>query len=168
MSSPVAAPSIIYLGMDVHKDSITIAVLPATAKSPTPLERLPNDLPKLKRCLDRLARDSKLRPWAVPHGERRLLLPAHHRGSAHALPADLPRAPLDGDVHGEAGVRARLPRVRPAARDPHRQRGAVRDAGDSRAVVPQRLVDAVRHRASAHSSGGSRRRTGRTSGCTGR
>ena len=49
MSSPVAAPSIIYLGMDVHKDSITIAVLPATAKSPTRLERLPNDLPKLKR-----------------------------------------------------------------------------------------------------------------------
>jgi hypothetical protein len=34
MSSPVAAPSIIYVGMDVHKDSITIAVLPATAKTP--------------------------------------------------------------------------------------------------------------------------------------
>jgi len=44
-----SARSIIYLGMDVHKDSITIAVLPATAKSPTRLERLPNDLPKLKR-----------------------------------------------------------------------------------------------------------------------
>jgi transposase len=61
MSSPAAAPSIIYLGMDVHKDSITIAVLPMTAKSPTRLERLPNDLPKLKRFLDRSARDGELR-----------------------------------------------------------------------------------------------------------
>src|SRR5215212_11693143 len=61
MSSPVAAPSIIYLGIDVHKDSITIAVLPATAKSPTRLERLPNDLPKLNRFLDRLAREGELR-----------------------------------------------------------------------------------------------------------
>jgi len=56
-----SAASIIYLGMDVHKDSITIAVLPTTAKNPTRLERLPNDLPKLKRFLDRLARDGELR-----------------------------------------------------------------------------------------------------------
>ena len=48
-SLTAAARSIIYLGMDVHKDSITIAVLPAGAKAPTRLERLPNDLPKLKR-----------------------------------------------------------------------------------------------------------------------
>jgi len=61
MSSPAAAASIIYLGMDVHKDSITIAVLPMAAKTPTRLERLPNDLPKLKRFLDRLARDGELR-----------------------------------------------------------------------------------------------------------
>ena len=56
-----SARSIIYLGMDVHKDSITIAVLPATAKTPTRLERLPNDLAKLKRFLDRAARDGELR-----------------------------------------------------------------------------------------------------------
>ena len=59
MSSP--ARSIIYLGMDVHKDSIPVAVLPMTAKSPTRLERRPNDLPKLKRFLDRVARDGELR-----------------------------------------------------------------------------------------------------------
>jgi hypothetical protein len=52
MSSPIgpaaaAARSIIYLGMDVHKESISIAVLPAAAKAPTRLEQLPNDLPKL-------------------------------------------------------------------------------------------------------------------------
>jgi hypothetical protein len=47
--------------MDVHKDSVTIAVLPVGAKVPTRVERLPNDLPKLKRFLDRLARDGELR-----------------------------------------------------------------------------------------------------------
>ena len=61
-----SAASIIYLGMDVHKDSITIAVLPMTAKSPTRLERLPNDLPKLKRFLDRVARDGGLRVCYEP------------------------------------------------------------------------------------------------------
>jgi transposase len=47
--------------MDVHKDSITIAVLPGVAKTATRLERLPNDLPKLKRWLDRVARDGEVR-----------------------------------------------------------------------------------------------------------
>jgi transposase len=62
MSSERAAlHSILYLGLDVHKDSITIAVLPAAAKTPTRVERLPNDLSTLKRLLDRLARDGELR-----------------------------------------------------------------------------------------------------------
>ena len=56
-----AARSIIYLGMDVHKDSITVAVLPEGAKAPSRLDRLPNDLPKLKRWLERVARDGELR-----------------------------------------------------------------------------------------------------------
>jgi hypothetical protein len=54
---PTTVRSIIYLGMDVHKDAITIAVLPQGAKTPTRLERLPNDLPKLKKWLDRVARE---------------------------------------------------------------------------------------------------------------
>ena len=65
---PVAARSIIYLGMDVHKDSITIAVLPAAARTPTRLERLPNDLPKLKRWLDRLAREGELHACSEASG----------------------------------------------------------------------------------------------------
>jgi hypothetical protein len=40
--------------MDVHKDSITIVVRPAEAKTPTRLERLPNDLPNLKKWIDGL------------------------------------------------------------------------------------------------------------------
>ena len=47
--------------MDVHKDSITLAVLPTAARNPTRLERLPNDSPRLKRFLDRIARDGELR-----------------------------------------------------------------------------------------------------------
>jgi transposase len=60
-STAVAAPTTIYLGLDVHKNSITIAVLPAGAKTPTRLERLPNELPRLKRFLDRCAREGELR-----------------------------------------------------------------------------------------------------------
>jgi transposase len=63
MSSSVetATRSTIYLGMDVHKESITIAVLPAGAKAPTRLDRLPNELPKLRRWLERVARDGEIR-----------------------------------------------------------------------------------------------------------
>ena len=61
ISTPTPARTIIYLGMDVHKDSITIAVLPGPAKTPTRLERLPNDLPKLKKWFDRVATQGELR-----------------------------------------------------------------------------------------------------------
>jgi transposase len=47
--------SIIYLGLDVHKESVTIAVLPAAATTPTRVEKLPCDLPKLHRFFRRLA-----------------------------------------------------------------------------------------------------------------
>ena len=60
-ASLAAAPrSIIYLGMDVHKDSITIAVLPQAAKVPTRLDKLPNELPKLQQWIARLARDGEI------------------------------------------------------------------------------------------------------------
>jgi hypothetical protein len=45
---------IIYLGLDIHKDSLTIAVLPSDAIAPTRVERLPNDLAKLRRFCERL------------------------------------------------------------------------------------------------------------------
>ena len=40
---------IIHLGLDVHKESITVAVLPGAAAAPTRVDRLPNELPKLQR-----------------------------------------------------------------------------------------------------------------------
>jgi transposase len=73
-----ATRSIIYLGMDVHKESITIAVLPAGAKSPSRLERLPNDLPKLKKWLDRVARDGELRACYEASGAGYVLHRALH------------------------------------------------------------------------------------------
>lgn len=63
-SAPAAGPavrSISYLGLDVHKASITLAVLPGGAKTPTRVDRLPNDLPTLKRWLERVGRDGELR-----------------------------------------------------------------------------------------------------------
>jgi transposase len=48
--------SILYLGLDVHKDSITLAVFGPTGTEPLCLERLPYDLHKLRRFLERLTR----------------------------------------------------------------------------------------------------------------
>ena len=59
-ASAPAARSMIYLGMDVHKDSITIAVLPQSAKTPTRLEKLANNLPTLKKWIERVARDGEI------------------------------------------------------------------------------------------------------------
>lgn len=59
--SAAAVRSIIYLGMDVHKESITIAVLPAAEKTATRVDRLPNEPARLKRYLDRLAGAGELR-----------------------------------------------------------------------------------------------------------
>lgn len=57
----MASCSMIYLGLDVHKEAITIAVLPADAPTPTRVERLPNDLAKLRRYCARLAGEGELR-----------------------------------------------------------------------------------------------------------
>jgi hypothetical protein len=60
LATPTPARPIIYLGMDVHKDSITIAVLPQGAKTPSRLDKLPNELPKLKQWIARVARDGEI------------------------------------------------------------------------------------------------------------
>ncbi len=61
MSSSTAAPSIIYLCLDVHKDSVTIAVLPADATAPTRIDTYPNDFAKLRRVFERHAKDGEIR-----------------------------------------------------------------------------------------------------------
>jgi transposase len=57
----IAAPSTIYLGLDVHKESITVAVLPAGLTAPTRVEKHSSDLVRLRRLCDRLAREGELR-----------------------------------------------------------------------------------------------------------
>jgi len=49
------ASSNLFLGLDVHKDSVTIAVFVHHASEPERVDRLPNDLPKLRRYFQRLA-----------------------------------------------------------------------------------------------------------------
>ena len=61
MSSHAASPAIIYLGLDVHKDSVTIAVLPADATAPTRIDTYPNDFAKLRRVFERHAKAGTLR-----------------------------------------------------------------------------------------------------------
>ena len=58
--SSSAAPTI-YVGLDVHKESVTVAVLPAGAPAPTRVDKLPNDPAKLRRYVDRLAAQGTLR-----------------------------------------------------------------------------------------------------------
>jgi transposase len=50
-----------HLGMDVHKDSITVAVFRGSRREPEAVERLSYDLKKLRRFLDRLSREGSLR-----------------------------------------------------------------------------------------------------------
>ena len=45
----------VYVGMDVHKDSVMIAVLPEGAREPTLVKRLSHDPRGIRRLLDRLA-----------------------------------------------------------------------------------------------------------------
>lgn len=56
-----AALPTIYVGLDVHKESVTLAVLPAGAPAPTRVDKLPNDPAKLRRYVDRLATQGTLR-----------------------------------------------------------------------------------------------------------
>jgi len=50
----------IYVGMDVHQQSITLAVLPAGEATPTRIDRLPNEPGALRRYLARLATPAPL------------------------------------------------------------------------------------------------------------
>ena len=56
MSTVSRSPSIFHLGLDVHKETIVSAVLADAEETPR-VETLPHDLGRLKRYLDRLARE---------------------------------------------------------------------------------------------------------------
>lgn len=52
---------ILYVGLDVHKESIMIAVLPQGAVTPTRVDRIPNELGTIRRYFARLAREGTVR-----------------------------------------------------------------------------------------------------------
>ena len=83
----------------------------------------------------------------VPDRGSDLLLSADGRRPAHALPAGVSGPALDERRRRAPDLRSPLPRLRAAAGDSHRQRRALRDDRDSRAVAPQRVVAAARHSA---------------------
>lgn len=98
-----------HLGMNVHKDSIIVAVFRNAMRDPETVERLPYDLKKLKRLLDRLAREGSLR--ACYDCERRRFRAA---ASAHhcdlAAPSLIPTRPGDQRKHDHIDA-VRLGRV---------------------------------------------------------
>lgn len=53
--------STIYVGMDVHKDSVMVAVFEGQATEAQLVERLPNDLRRLRRLFERLAKRGDVR-----------------------------------------------------------------------------------------------------------
>jgi hypothetical protein len=90
----------IYLGLDVHQESITVAVLPEGASAPTRVERLSSDLAKLRRFCERLVADG---------GRIRACYEASGAGYVvHASNVMRPRARLSG----RAGSRCHLGRIR--------------------------------------------------------
>ena len=88
--------------MDVHKDSVMIAVLPEGELEPTLVKGLSHDLRGLRRLLDRLAREHELRACYEASGtgyviERRI------RSWGHACeivaPSLIPRRPGERRKH---------------------------------------------------------------------
>jgi transposase len=56
-----ASSLILYVGLDVHKEWIVIAVLPATASTPTRVDKIANDPKVLRRYFARLAESGEIR-----------------------------------------------------------------------------------------------------------
>ena len=154
MSSPAAvapvvspARSMIYLGMDVHKDSITIAVLPQSAKTPTRLEKLANALPKLKKWIERVAREGEIHACYEASGAGYVL----HRALAEwgyacdvIAPSLLPKRSGVHRKHDkrDAADLARLYRAGElvAVRIPSEADERVRDVGRCRDTFPREIL----------------------------
>ena len=116
MPSSTVAPIIIYLGLDVHKDSVTIAVLPADATAPTRIDKYPNDFTKLRRVLERQAKDGEIRACYEASGAGYVLQRAMQGWGYHCdviAPSLIPVKPGVQRKHDkyDAGQLARLYRA---------------------------------------------------------
>ena len=81
MSTPMFS-----VGLDVHKDSVTIAVFRDRDREPMRVDRLPNDHKKLRRYFERLGAEGSVRACYVGLGCR-LCAAARARELGRALRA---------------------------------------------------------------------------------
>src|SRR5438874_435120 len=139
MSSQSATHSIIYLGLDVHKESVTVALLPAEARTPTRVDRLPNDLVKLKRWLERTSGQGEIRAcyeasgagYVIHRAMRERGMPPH----AHGDPGERERRERKDDRAGNGPLRQAAPGSTPGCFS-----SAVTQSGRSGAVGADPIV----------------------------
>lgn len=105
----------LYVGMDVHKDTVMVAVLPEGAPEPTVVKRLPNEASRLRRWLARVSRGGRdpgllrgerggLRAGA---GDAELGAPVRDRGAVADSPA--PGGSPQARPEGRDGAGAAVP-----------------------------------------------------------
>jgi transposase len=116
MSSSTAPASIIYLGLDVHKDSVTVAVVPADAAAPTRIDKYPNDFAKLRKVFARHAEAGEIRACYEASGAGYVLQRAMRAWGYHCdviAPSLIPTKPGVQRKHDkyDAGQLARLYRA---------------------------------------------------------
>ena len=151
MSAITVPPAIIYLGLDVHKDSVTIAVLPADATAPTRSDKFPNDVAKLRRVFERHAKEGEIRACYEASGAGYVLQRAMHGWGYHCdviAPSLIPIKPGVQRKHDkyDAGQLARLYRAGELTviRIPSEAEARVRDVVRCRETL-QREVIKSRH-----------------------
>ena len=140
--------SIIYVGMDVHKDSITLAILPDGADGDTArVERIPNELSRLRRLLARLARTGRIRACYEASGAGYVLqrtLTAWGYDCEVIAPGLIPTRPAERRKHdkGDAIQLARLYRAGELTviRIPSESEERVRDLVRCRETLHRELV----------------------------
>lgn len=147
MSSSTASASIIYLGLDVHKDSVTVAVLPADAAVPMRIDKYPNDFAKLRRVFERLAQGGAVRACYEASGAGYVLHRAMRAWGYHCdviAPSLIPTKPGVQRKHDkyDAGQLARLYRAGEltAVHIPTEAEERVRDLVRCRETMQRELV----------------------------
>ena len=91
-----ASSLILYVGLDVHKEWIVIAVLPATASAPTRVDQIANDPKVLRRYFARLAEGGAIRACYEASGAGYVLeraLRAWGHGCEVIAPSLIPQRP---------------------------------------------------------------------------
>jgi transposase len=124
--------SILYLGLDVHKDSVTIAVFDSRGSEPRHLDRLPYDPQRIRRYLQRLSREG---------GELRAVYEASGAGYV------LHRQMKDWGFHCDLCAPSLIPK-RPGERQKHDKLDAIQLAKHYRAgnLVLIRIPDEAEER----------------------